>query len=248
MLILASLFASSVPSLGAGPTHAEETIVAVASNFAGIARVLEADFERSTEHELQITTGSTGKLYAQIVHGAPYDVFLAADRARPTRLVEEGYAVEDSQRTYARGRLVLVTKSMEAVDLRTRLSNVEFDRLAIANPELAPYGRAAMEVLGKLGLAERVASRLVMGENIGQAYALAATGNADLAFVSASQPRLTNRSDSVWLVPSEMHGPIRQDLVLLRRAEGNEAALAFLDFLTSPAARTSMISAGYEVE
>jgi len=248
ILILASLLASSVPSLGARPTHAEEALVAVASNFAGIAHALEADFERATEHELRITTGSTGKLFAQIVHGAPYDVFLAADRARPSRLVDEGYAIESSRRTYASGRLALVSKSREAADLQARLSSGAFNRLAIANPDLAPYGRAAMEVLAKLGLAERAAPRLVMGENIGQTYALAATGNADLAFVSTSQLRPADRIGSLWRVPAELHAPIRQDVVLLVQAKENEAALAFLTYLDGPAARAKITAAGYEVE
>ena len=242
---------STTPLLGVGQAYAEEALVAVASNFVGIASVLEADFERATEHELTITSGSTGKLFAQIVHGAPYDVFLAADRQRPRRLVEQGYAVEGSQRTYANGRLTLMAslgdeRATDASDAVTRLKQGDFDRLAIANPDLAPYGRAAQEVLRHLGIADEVSSRVVRGENIGQTYALVSTGNADLGFVARAQR--PTQAHSVWSIPSSMHSPIRQDLVLLDRAKDNEAARAFVAFLEIPAARARISAAGYEVE
>lgn len=228
---------------------ADEVVIAVASNFASIAEALADRFEAESDHAVTLVAGSTGKLYAQIVRGAPFDVFLAADSLRPGRLVSEGRAVEGSRRVYALGRLRLWSGEMDGVAALgpERLSRGEFRHLAIANPALAPYGVAAHQVLQTLALEERLDGRLVFGENIGQTYALVASGNAELGLVAASQLVAAGASSAGWLVPRSHHAPIRQEGVLLSRAEDLEAAQAFLSFLASDDARRLIEAAGYEV-
>ncbi len=237
---------------GACPAWGDEALVAVASNFARAARALEAQFEDNGSHSITIVSGSTGKLYAQIVNGAPYDVFLAADQHRPALLEEEGRVVDDSRFTYAAGRLSLWSpdSSRVAVDGASTLSRGDFQRLAIANPRLAPYGAAAEEALEALGLAESLAAKLVTGENVGHVYSMVATGNAELGFVSLSQVLTTVEADagSRWDVPVELHGPIRQDAVLLDHGRANAAAAEFLHFLRGSTARRLIESFGYEVD
>ena len=235
----------------AAPAQAERVRVAVASNFAAAAERLVTEFAASSEHEVQLIAGSTGKLYAQIVRGAPFDVFLAADATRPARLVEDGLAIADSRRTYALGRLVLWSADPDArASLGPEVLRVgAFRRLAIANPDLAPYGVASGEALVSLGIARDVAPRLVYGENIGQAYALVASGNADLGFVARSQVlQRQDAREAGWAVPASHHAPIRQELVLLSRAAGNAGARAFVTWLASDAARATIRAAGYEVD
>lgn len=236
----------------AGPAVAGEAVVAVAANFAEVAERLEAEFERETGHTLTFVAGSTGKLYAQIGTGAPFDAFLAADQARPERLEEEGLAVAGSRFTYATGRLTLWSPEPGRVgeDGSATLRQGEFRRLSIANPALAPYGAAAQQTLEKLGLWEGLKDKLVMGETVGQAHAMVASGNAELGFVALSyvqSPR--NRTPgSRWDVPGELYAPIRQDAVLLARAAGNPAARGFLDYLRSARAKALIETYGYGVE
>lgn len=241
------LFGVALP-LTAG--HAAETaLVAVAANFSDAMAQLEPAFEAESGHALTVTTGSTGKLYAQIVHGAPFDVLLAADRARPAKLEAEGHAVAGSRFTYAVGRLVLWSPDPARVAPGgiVALEEGAFRALAIANPDLAPYGQAARETLAALGLEDALRNRIVMGENVGQAFALVATGNAELGFVALSSLRhaRTNRAGSRWDVPADLHAPIRQDAVLLVRARENPTARAFLKFLRSDAARATIARLGY---
>ena len=235
-----------------GEVRGEEVLVAVATNFNSVAQQLEREFEASRNFELTLVSGSTGKLYAQIVNGAPFHVLLAADQRRPARLVAEGLAMADTLRTYAIGRLVLWSHDPEGVafDGRKTLREARFRRLAIANPDLAPYGVASIEVLKALEVDELISDRLVMGENIGQTYALIATGNAELGFVAASQQAGPDaiRSGSGWLVPEELHEPIRQDVVLLRSGVESSGARAFLDYLASPPAKDLIRSFGYGVD
>jgi molybdate transport system substrate-binding protein len=231
---------------------ADEALVAVAANFSEVVERLAANFESASGHSLTVTTGSTGKLYAQIRNGAPFDVLLAADQRRPELLEKEGRAVAGSRFTYAVGRLTLWSPDPERVtaDGAETLRSGAFRKLAIANPDLAPYGAAARETLTALGLLDTLGDRVVMGENIGQAHALVATGNAELGFVALSfvlSPR--NRTPgSRWDVPQDLHAPIRQDAVLLIRAADNPAARAFLDYLKSAEARAVIESFGYGVE
>jgi molybdate transport system substrate-binding protein len=236
------------------PTGASagEALVAVAANFTEVVGRLEADFERTTGHDLTVTTGSTGLLYAQIRSGAPYDVLLAADRLRPELLEKEGRAVAGSRFTYAVGRLTLWSAAPELVstDGAETLRAGAFRKLAIANPDLAPYGVAARETLAALGLLETLGDRIVMGENIGQTHALVATGNAELGFVALSYVLSPGNRipGSRWDVPQELHAPIRQDAVLLTRGAANAAARDFLEYLKRDEARAVIESFGYGVE
>lgn len=237
---------------GSGPVaRGAEAIIAVATNFSEVASTLETEFEADGEHTLTVTAGSTGKLYAQITNGAPFDVLLAADRERPSLLEERGGAVEGSRFVYATGRLALWTvgATPDDADWRQILKNGAVGELAIANPELAPYGLAARQTLERLGLWRALRGNVVMGENIGQTYALVATGNADYGFVALSSvesPRHRQRG-RYWVVPGEYHEPVTQEAVLLRKGEGNAAAIAFLAYLRTAPARAIIESFGYGI-
>ena len=234
------------------PATADDTLVAVAANFAEAAERLEASFEATTGHDLVVATGSTGKLFAQIKNGAPFDVLLAADQRRPELLEEEGRAIAGSRFTYAVGRLTLWSPDRDrvATDGAQTLRTGVFRKLALANPDLAPYGLAARETLAALGLLESLRERIVLGENAGQTHALVATGNAELGFVALSSVlnRRNRMPGSRWDVPAELHAPIRQDAVLLTRAAHNAAARAFLEYLRSAEARELIESLGYDSE
>lgn len=249
-LVVGSLFLSlTVSPALAPPAAAEETLIAVAANFSEVMERLEADFERETGHELTVTIGSTGKLYAQITHGAPFDVLLAADQKRPELLESEGLAVTGTRFTYAVGRLTLWSpdKGRVGADGAATLRAGDFRSLSLANPALAPYGVAAKETLVELKLWETLETKIVMGENIGQAHALVASGNAELGFVALSyvlSPR-NEQPGSRWDVPGDLYTPIRQDAVLLSRAADNVAARAFLTFLQREAVRKLIESYGY---
>ena len=238
--------------LAAGPARAGEALVAVATNFLAPAVALEEVFERETGHDIRLVSGSTGKLAAQILQGAPFDAFLAADGERPALLVGRGLAMPGSRFTYARGRLALWSRDPDRVgtDGRTTLAAGDFDRLALANPKLAPYGAAAREVIARLGLTEVLAAKLVLGENIGQAHAMVATGNAELGFVALSGLVAPGTAAGVshWIVPEDLHAPIRQDAVLLARAAPDSAAAEFLGFLQGEKARAIIARHGYALE
>jgi len=230
--------------IGLTPAWAGEARIAVASNFATVMPYLAERFRQETGHELIVSTASTGKLYAQIIHGAPFDVFLAADDDYPRRLEQEGRAVPGSGSTYAVGRLALWSPRAGYVDAQGGvLKQGGFRKLAVANPRLAPYGEAAREALGKLGLWSGLQPKMVFGENIAQTYQFVASGNADLGFVAYSQ--INGGAGSHWLVPATLHSPLRQDAVLLNRGQDNPAARAFLAFLRSPAATGIIESQGY---
>lgn len=221
--------------------------VAVASNFVNTLRQLAEPFSRASGHELIISSASTGKLYAQILHGAPYDLFLAADEARPQRLLEQGYASRESLFTYAVGRLVLWSPLSHQQSNGARLlADGGFQHLAIGNPRTAPYGKAAQQALKSLGLWERLQDRLVRGENIGQAFQFVATGAAELGLVALSQLQdYDSTAGYRWLVPTERYTPIRQQGVLLERSRKKPEAVAFADFLTSAAASRIIRANGY---
>ncbi|HEU4351066.1 MAG TPA: molybdate ABC transporter substrate-binding protein [Burkholderiales bacterium] len=228
---------------------AESVQVAVAANFAGTARMLAEQFAGQGGQRLELSSGSTGKFYAQIKNGAPFDVFLSADEATPLRLESEKLAIAGSRFTYAIGRLVLWSAQPGLVDERGEvLRKGRFNRLAIANPKLAPYGAAAQETLEKLGLWGELRPKLVQGENIAQTFQFVSSGNAELGLVALSQIRDAGKppSGSYWLVPAPLHAPLRQDAVLLARAERNPAAQAFLAYLRSGPARALIRAYGYE--
>ncbi len=231
--------------LGASIARAGETLVAVAANFTAAAQDIGAAFTKATGHTATFSFGSTGKLYAQIAHGAPYQVFLAADAIRPEKAETEGLAVSGSRFTYAVGRLVLYSADPTLVDDTGEvLTRGDFARLAIANPVTAPYGAAAMEVLRALGAQDAVATRLVRGDSLSQTLQFVITGNAALGFVALSQV-VDSPDGSRWLVPATLHSPLRQDAVLLTRGADDPAARAFLDFLKSREARAIMGRYGY---
>lgn len=224
---------------------AAEVRVAVAANFSDAAREIGALFEAESGYRPLFSFGATGQLYTQIAQGAPFDVFLAADQARPKRAVAEGLAVADSRFTYARGRLALFSRDDGRITGEAILRDGAFAKLAIANPRTAPYGAAALEALQALGLREALESKLVQGNNASQAFQFVATGNAEVGFVALSQLAV-HEGGSHWVVPSKLHSPIAQDAVLLTAGEESEMARAFLDFLKSDAARAVLARYGYE--
>jgi len=222
--------------------------VAVAANFIHTVKDLGAEFTRLGGGRLVISSGSTGKLYAQIRAGAPYDVLLSADAAIPRLLVKQGMAAADSRFTYARGRLALWSRSPTLVDQNGEvLRSGKFRHLAIANPKTAPYGAAARMVLQRLGLWPSLRARIVQGEDIGQTFQFASSGNAELAFVALAQLKDPGKAviGSYWLVPQHLYAPIDQQAVLLDHARDNAAARSFLKFLRSPAAQTVIRRYGY---
>ncbi|MBU6502477.1 MAG: molybdate ABC transporter substrate-binding protein [Burkholderiales bacterium] len=224
--------------------------VAVAANFTEPMKTIAADFEKDTGNTVQLSFGSTGKFYAQIKNGAPFDVFLSADEATPARLEKEGSAVAGSAFTYATGRLVLWSARPGVVDAQGDvLKKSDFKNIAIASPKLAPYGAAAVQTLTHLGLLATVQPKLVTGESIGQTFSFVSTGNAELGFVALSQVYANGqiKSGSGWIVPENLHAPIRQDAVELDHAKGNSTATALLDYLKGNKARAVIRSFGYGV-
>ena len=229
-----------------GDLVADEIRIAVATNFTAAMSDLVQRFELETEHSVLVSSGSTGNHYAQIKNGAPFEAFFAADAERPRLLEQEGVAVRGSRFRYAVGRLVLWSPEPGYVDDQGRvLENGDFRRLAIANPDLAPYGAAARETLTARGLWERLTTRLAMGQDIGQAFAFVQTRNAELGFVALAQLRQPGKQveGSYWIVPASLHRPIEQEAVLLRDVP---AARMFLEFVKSAEAREIIRSYGYE--
>jgi molybdate transport system substrate-binding protein len=237
-----------VSLLASSPVFAGEVSVAVAANFTAPMKQIAAEFEKETGNNVKLSFGSTGKLYAQIRNGAPFDVLLAADVATPERLEQEGLA--KAPFVYALGRLALWSASPGFVDESGGvLRKGNFDRLAIADPKLAPYGVAATQVIEKLGLSSVLKEKLVMGENIGQTYQFASSGNAELAFVALSQVMQEGKVEkgSHWLVPATLYNPIRQSAALLSSAKDPASAQALLDFLKGEKAAAIIRSYGYEL-
>lgn len=236
-------------ALSAAGARAAEALIAVAANFAQPMQRIAAGFTAATGHTLKLSIGATGKFYAQIRSGAPFAVLLAADAATPRKLIAEGHAVPGSSFSYATGRLVLWSARPGFVDDQGAvLAGGHFEHLAIANPKVAPYGAAALEVLRARGLDAALAGRLVTGESVGQAFQFVASGNAELGFVARSQITVPGQAavGSHWLVPQALHAPIRQDAVLLRAGESNPAAQALLAYLRSPPARELIAAFGYD--
>jgi len=227
--------------------RAEQVTVAVASNFTMAMQRLGPDFERATSHRVTASFGATGKLYAQIKNGAPFEVLLAADDETPARLEIENSGIAATRFTYAIGRLVLWSPKPAVVDDQGEvLKGGTFVRLAIANPKTAPYGAAAEQVMRKLGVRNRLAAKLVYGENITQTFQFVHTGNAQLGFVALAQVRALPpaQAGSYWAVSDTLHDPLRQDAILL---SDKPAARAFLDYLRSPRARAIIEELGYSV-
>ena len=228
--------------------QAGEVTVAVAANFTAPMQKIARAFEQDTGHKALLAFGSTGKFYAQIKNGAPFAVLLAADDETPARLEKEGLAIAGTRLTYATGRLALWSKNPNLVDDKGEvLRGSGFNKLAIADPKLAPYGAAAMEVIQHLGVQASVGPRLVQGESIGQTYQFVSTENAQLGFVALSQISLDGRisQGSAWVVPQSMHSPLKQDAVLLNLGKDNPAAQALLAYLQGDKAKAIMRQYGY---
>jgi len=231
----------------ASPAQAGQTQVAVAANFTAPAKDIAAAFKAKTGHEAALSFGASGQFYAQIQQGAPFQVFLSADADRPKAAIDAGLAVADSRFTYAIGKLVLWSKSLDVSKGDEALKANGFAKLAIANPKAAPYGAAAVEAMTKLGVYDAIQPKIVQGASIGQAFEFVDTGNAELGFVALSQVTDVT-AGSRWMVPQALYAPIRQDAVLLKTGADDEASKAFLAFLKGPEARAIIEKYGYALD
>ncbi|EGV17144.1 molybdate ABC transporter substrate-binding protein [Thiocapsa marina] len=250
MKTIRSILAGVLLAAACVPALADDIQVAVAANFTAPMKEIAAAFEKETGHVVKAAYGSTGKFYAQIKNGAPFEAFIAADDTTPTKLVDEGAAISGTQFTYAVGSLVLWSSKPEFVDSDgTVLKSGDFNKVAIANPKTAPYGAAAIEVLTGLGLLEQVEPKLVTGENIAQTYQFVSTGNADLGFVALSQVMEKGKitGGSAWMIPGTLHKPIRQDAVVLSPGKDKPAVGALMEYLKEDEARAIIKSFGYEI-
>ncbi len=230
--------------------RADDVQVAVAANFTAPMQKIAEAFKKDTGHTASLSFGSSGKFYTQIKNGAPFQIFLSADDDKPAKLEQEGMTVPGTRFTYAIGQLALWSAKDGYVDSKGEvLQKGRFAHLAIANPALAPYGQAAVETMTKLGLTASVQPKLVQGENIAQTWQFIATGNAELGFVALSQVMEDGKlkAGSAWLVPADMHTPIRQDAVQLSNSKGNAAAEALMKYLKSDKARAIIKAYGYGI-
>lgn len=230
--------------------QADQVQVAVTANFTAPAKLIAESFAKETGHTASLSFGSTGKFYAQIKNGAPFEVLLAADEETPARLEKEGSALSGTRFTYAIGRLALYSAKPGYIDEKgTVLNKGEFKHIAIANPKLAPYGQAAIEVLTTLKLLPAMQAKFVQAENIAQSHQFIASGNAELGFVALSQITKDGKltEGSVWVVPAQLHQAIRQNATLLRNGMGKPAAEAWIKFLKTDKTKATIRSFGYEI-
>ena len=247
MKLIALLF---VFLLSVSQAVASEVIVAVAANFYQPMQVLAADFEKSSGNKVVLSTASTRALATQIQHGAPFELFLAADQVNPQQLITAQLAVKSSRFTYAQGRLALWSPQEGLIDSKGAiLASKQLSKLAIANPKTAPYGAAAMEVIAHLGLSSQLSDKLVEGQSISQTYRFISSGTVPLGFVALSQiiEQGKLRSGSVWLVPENLYSPMDQDAVLLTKGQHNQAAKDLLIYLQSAQAKALIRSFGYHI-
>jgi molybdate transport system substrate-binding protein len=245
-LSLVGAFVALTLAGASAPAIAAETQVAVAANFAEPAKEIAAAFTAATGHKAILSFGSSGQFYAQMAHGAPYEVFLSADAERPKKAEQDGLGVPNTRFTYAIGKLALYSKTPGLADGGAALKAGKFAKLAIADPAAAPYGVAAVQTLQKLGIYDAAKPKIVTGASITQTYQFVATGAADLGFVALSQV-INEPSGSRWLVPATLYAPIDQQAILLFTGQKNPAAQAFLAFLKSPQAVAIIKRYGYEV-
>lgn len=245
---LRTLLALLLIAITQASAQAAEAQVAVAANFAEPIKAIAAVLEKTTGHRLKVTLGSTGKLYAQIKNGAPFDALLAADTKIPAQLEADGLTQPGSRFTYATGKLVLWSANPKRVDAKGEaLNDPQLGKVAVANPKTAPYGEAAMQAIGQLGLTAALTPKLATGESIGQTFGFVHTGNADVGFVAMAQVLEGGqlKSGSMWVLPQALYSPIRQDAVVLQRGAGNEAAQALMQLLKSPRTQDLIRSYGY---
>ena len=230
--------------------HAGEVQVAVAANFTAPMQEIAAQFEKATGHKAVLSFGATGKFYAQINNGAPFEILLSADNETPAKLERAGTGIAGTRFTYATGKLVLWSAKSDYVDGKGNvLKKGNFNHLSIANPKTAPYGAAAIETMTKLGVLSAVQPKFVQGENITQAYQFIATGNAELGFVALSQVYKNGKltSGSAWMVPAKLHNPIKQDAIILMKGRDNPAAAALMQYLKSDKAKSVIKTYGYAI-
>lgn len=250
MMIRSTTLPAALLAIVCSTAHAGEVQVAVAANFAGPLGKIGEAFTAATGHTLKVSAGPTGKFYTQITQGgAPFEVLIAADDETPRRLVAEGFAVAGTNFTYAIGQLVLWNAQPGLVDDQGAvLASGKFTKLALANPKVAPYGAAALEVLKAKGLTDTVTPKLVTGDSIAQAYQFVSSGNAEIGFVALSQVAVPGKpvTGSMWKVPQSLYSPIRQDAVLLKGGQGNAAAKALLDYLKTAPAKAVIAAYGYQ--
>lgn len=225
--------------------YAGETLVAVATNFTKVARELALVFEKQTGHRVRLSFGSTGKIYAQVIKGAPFDLFLAADQIRPKKLADEGYATGEPF-TYAIGQLVLYSATEDLSTGEASLISDSVNRIAIANPKIAPYGAAAIETLKSFNMLDKLKHKIVRGESVAQAYQFVFTKNAEIGFVARAQMKDTTRG-TFWPVPENLHTPIKQDAIQLKNGANNFATKEFVTFLKGKTARKIILKAGYSL-
>ena len=232
-------------------SHASEVLVAVAANFAAPIQKIAPLFEKDTGHKAILSLGSTGSFYAQIKNGGPFHILLSADDETPLKLEKEGLGIAGSRFTYATGKLVLWSKQAGRVDGEGHiLKTGNFQRIALANPKLAPYGLAAVETLTQLGMLQTLQAKIVQGDNIAQTYQFVFTENAQLGFVALSQVYADGKisQGSAWIVPSQLHSPLKQDALLLNPGKNNPAAAALMDYLKTDKAKGIISAFGYVVQ
>lgn len=242
MLLLLAVLA--LVGVSCGRDRRQSVSVAVAANFTEPAKAIAESFRNETGSEAVLSFGSTGQLYAQISQDAPFQVFLAADDEAPRKAVDEGFADGGTLTTYAIGRIVLYSPGLDLSGGEAVLREGRFEKIALANPDTAPYGKAALETLKALGLDDRFGARIVRGNNIAQTFQFVDSGNAEIGFVAQSQV-IGKPPSSIWVVPQALYSPIRQDAVLTARGASSDEARAFLEFLKGPEARTIVSSYGY---
>lgn len=243
------LVLSLLGTLLAAHVYAAEVKVAVAANFSKPLEEIAVQFEKDTGHKVLTTPGATGKFYAQIVNGAPFEMLISADDETPRKLAKEAKAIAETQFTYAIGTLALWSPDTNLVDQGGGvLKTDKFKFLAIANAKVAPYGQAAVQTMLKLGVLTKLEPRVVQGENIAQTYQFVTSGNAQLGFVALSQITENGKvkSGSAWIVPQEFHDQIKQDAILLNTGKDSIAAKALLEYLKSDKAKKIIASYGYK--
>lgn len=250
MKLLKRLFIACFLVCISSAAHSAEVNVAVAANFTAPMKQIVAEFEKDTGHTAILAFGSSGKFYAQIKNGAPFQLFLSADDRKPAQLERDGLTVSASRFTYAVGTLVLWSAQPGFIDPKGEvLSKGSFKKIAIANPKLAPYGTAAIEVLTKMDMLTALQPKFVQGENIAQTFQFVVTANAALGFVALSQVMKNGKiiTGSAWIVPGKLHSPIRQDAVLLATGKDNAAAKALMSYLKTEKTKKIIRSYGYEI-
>jgi len=241
-------FAAGFAMMASAVARAADIPVAVAANFTAPAKEIATAFHAKTGYTVALSFGASGQFYAQITQGAPFEVFLSADEARPKKIDADGLAVPGTIFTYAVGKLVLWSANPHLVDANGMvLHDGGFTHVAIGDPKSAPFGTAAIQTMKALKVYDQLAPKIVTGQSITQAYQFIASGNAELGFVSLSQV-VHDKKGSEWIVPQTLYSPILQDAVLLKTGAQDPGAKAFLTFLQSPVALKIIKSYGYDTK